>query len=324
MNGRYPQVGYDIVGGFFRWYTRVAGWILPDGRAVSAVPPRRLTIAHRPHRRVSSRDDRPRAAQRRRASGLPVHRLRGRTRRACVLARPSASLLRRGQPAPRALAHQEAYCLSSAFPVCPTFQDWARREAAQARGSSVRGSSARPRPRRPSPPRPRPVRRPRSVRGRTTSGWTDAEPRTRTTPRSRRADGRRPRRRRRVVAAAAGRRPLIRRNPPRDWAAPPPWASSSAAAGAYGRPTAEGDPSAPEFLASRPAAAVAGAGLAGSAADRLASGQPVGRIRPRPVRRAGRSRRRARRTRRAARPAGRPPADGPLPRRPPPRVAVRP
>ena len=27
------------------------------------------------------------------------------------------------QPAPRALAHQEAYCLSSAFPVCPTFQD---------------------------------------------------------------------------------------------------------------------------------------------------------------------------------------------------------
>src|SRR5215208_8462284 len=37
------------------------------------------------------------------------------------------------EPAPRALAHQEAYCLSSAFPVCPTFQDWARREAARAR-----------------------------------------------------------------------------------------------------------------------------------------------------------------------------------------------
>ena len=35
-------------------------------------------------------------------------------------------------PAPRALAHQEAYCLSSAFPVCPTFQEWARREAAHA------------------------------------------------------------------------------------------------------------------------------------------------------------------------------------------------
>jgi hypothetical protein len=39
-------------------------------------------------------------------------------------------------PAPRALAHQEAYCLASAFPVCPTFQDWARREAARARATS--------------------------------------------------------------------------------------------------------------------------------------------------------------------------------------------
>ena len=28
VNGRYPQVGYDIVGGFFRWNTRVGGWIL--------------------------------------------------------------------------------------------------------------------------------------------------------------------------------------------------------------------------------------------------------------------------------------------------------
>jgi LysM repeat protein len=37
------------------------------------------------------------------------------------------------KPAPRAFAHQEAYCLSSSFPVCPTFQDWARREAARAR-----------------------------------------------------------------------------------------------------------------------------------------------------------------------------------------------
>jgi LysM repeat protein len=40
-------------------------------------------------------------------------------------------------PAPRALAHQEAYCLSSAFPVCPTFQDWARREAARSRADSA-------------------------------------------------------------------------------------------------------------------------------------------------------------------------------------------
>lgn len=37
------------------------------------------------------------------------------------------------RPASRALVHQDAYCLSPAFPACPTFQDWARREAARAR-----------------------------------------------------------------------------------------------------------------------------------------------------------------------------------------------
>lgn len=46
------------------------------------------------------------------------------------------------RPAPRALAHQEAYCLSSAFPVCPTFQDWARREAARARAESARSAAS--------------------------------------------------------------------------------------------------------------------------------------------------------------------------------------
>src|SRR3954454_2225081 len=46
------------------------------------------------------------------------------------------------QPAPRALAHQEAYCLSSAFPVCPTFQDWARREAARSRGQEPRSTDS--------------------------------------------------------------------------------------------------------------------------------------------------------------------------------------
>ncbi|HET7031094.1 MAG TPA: LysM domain-containing protein [Candidatus Limnocylindrales bacterium] len=52
------------------------------------------------------------------------------------------------QPAPRALAHQEAYCLSSAFPVCPTFQDWARREAAHSRdgGRSVARATSVPMP----------------------------------------------------------------------------------------------------------------------------------------------------------------------------------
>jgi hypothetical protein len=104
------------------------------------------------------------------------------------------------RPAPRALAHQEAYCLASTFPVCPTFQDWARREAAHARVTS---------------------------------------------------DGDEPS------------------------AARPPWAAG-AAAGAGAAATVAGgfdeedeiEEGAPGFLASRSAAA--GAGLAGSAADRLA------------------------------------------------------
>jgi LysM repeat protein len=34
-------------------------------------------------------------------------------------------------PAPRAIAHQEAFCLSPNFPACPIFQDWATRAAAR-------------------------------------------------------------------------------------------------------------------------------------------------------------------------------------------------
>ena len=46
------------------------------------------------------------------------------------------------RPAPRALAHQDAYCLTNAFGVCPTFQDWARREAARSRGDSPETSDS--------------------------------------------------------------------------------------------------------------------------------------------------------------------------------------
>jgi len=48
------------------------------------------------------------------------------------------------RPAPRALAHQESFCLSPRFPACPTFQDWARREAAQARGAAAGAPRAVP------------------------------------------------------------------------------------------------------------------------------------------------------------------------------------
>lgn len=46
------------------------------------------------------------------------------------------------RPAQRALAHQQAFCLSTGFAACPTFQDWARREAARARGGASAGPPA--------------------------------------------------------------------------------------------------------------------------------------------------------------------------------------
>ncbi|HEY8870985.1 MAG TPA: LysM peptidoglycan-binding domain-containing protein [Candidatus Limnocylindrales bacterium] len=55
------------------------------------------------------------------------------------------------RPAPRALAHQAAYCLSSSFPACPTFQDWARREAATPRPAAIADGHAGEAPRR-NPP----------------------------------------------------------------------------------------------------------------------------------------------------------------------------
>jgi LysM repeat protein len=153
-------------------------------------------------------------------------------------------------PSPRALAHQEAYCLSSAFPVCPTFQEWARREAAHANrmgaddapeeveagvvatagaaaaGVGVTGSTVEPDDPLPDDDDGEDL-------------WSIAQ------------------------EVPPEERP--RRNPPRDWAAPPPWA------GGPGRGSDDG-----LRRSSRPADHVPeGQGLAGSAADRLASGEDL-------------------------------------------------
>jgi nucleoid-associated protein YgaU len=146
------------------------------------------------------------------------------------------------EPAPRALAHQEAYCLSSAFPVCPTFQDWARREAARAT------------------PGQGPVEEEAAAVGAGLSAAADAPDDA-----GDEADD--------PWSQPAPEPPLEerpRRNPPRDWAAPPPWASGpGGAAAAAGRgprdDRAEGFGAAPESQ-----------GLAGSAADRLARGDEIG------------------------------------------------
>ena len=62
--------------------------------------------------------------------------------------------------AQRALAHQAAYCLAAAFPACPTFADWARREAAppaERRSSDGRVVAPEPISTAASAPKPVPV-----------------------------------------------------------------------------------------------------------------------------------------------------------------------
>jgi LysM repeat protein len=147
-------------------------------------------------------------------------------------------------PAPRAVAHQEAYCLSSAFPVCPVFQEWARREAAQARGqgstndddAAVGAAGA-------------------AAAAAATSGASGASP----------AWG--------ETAGSGGQtaipppEPPVQRNPPRDWAAPPPWATAAPAARSSGSASGDAPPPRP----------IEGQGLAGSTADQLAGGQAPAR-----------------------------------------------
>jgi len=144
--------------------------------------------------------------------------------------------------APRALAHQDAYCLAAAFPVCPIFQDWARREAAHARNDA--------------PAAGRPDSR-GDARGPSMVPFDAALA---------------------GAAGAAGSRvpgdddafaeeepiyedPEPRRNPRRGWASPPPWMNrgEGRAANAAGL-----DPHDPGLDAAE-------AGLAGSVADRLAT-----------------------------------------------------
>ena len=48
------------------------------------------------------------------------------------------------EPAPRAVAHQQQYCLTPAFATCATFQDWARREAARVVPTAAAAASPAP------------------------------------------------------------------------------------------------------------------------------------------------------------------------------------
>jgi len=217
-------------------------------------------------------------------------------------------------PAPRAIAHQEAYCLSSAFPVCPVFQDWARREAARTRGGTGReptadtgtdvaaaaapgaaaeaggaavggaaagsaaadgkaagagaaatgaagGGTARARLGREEPAGREPFEPLDGVDAASVSDGPAAADDRETAEDE--GSGQR------AAPTMPGTEPeTVRRNPPRDWAAPPPWLASAEGSVGGGDPDAEP----PAFLGRR--AQDPGQGLAGSAADRLAGGQP--------------------------------------------------
>lgn len=151
------------------------------------------------------------------------------------------------RPAPRALAHQVAYCLTNAFGICPTFQDWARRESARVRDDLHA----------------------REVHGARDPGGAAPPP---------------PARDARPAAAAPFPEEPVRRNPQRGWAAPPPWMGSfeddpAPSRGSWGRAGPD-DPAPREFTSRR-----ADAGLAGSLAHRIAmDAQPAdpGPSRPAP------------------------------------------
>jgi nucleoid-associated protein YgaU len=155
------------------------------------------------------------------------------------------------RPAPRAIAHQQAFCLSAGFAACPTFQDWARREAARSRsagaGQHVTARSAAA-----------PIDEP--------ADQGNAESVLASAPEIGAASGeidpydadRRPEHDERLLPtgedgddAADGDQldedpfdDRASRNPHRDWAAPPPWVDP-------GNAPDGSDPDAPGFLAAR-------------------------------------------------------------------------
>jgi len=152
-------------------------------------------------------------------------------------------------PAPRALAHQEAYCLASAFPVCPTFQDWARREAARAHVD-------------PAPAAGLPIPGLSDERPSGAGEDEDYEPVYEDRP---------------------------RRAAQKNWASPPPWLNPAdpVKGTAAGGAAASGAGAGSAAAGSADRAGSGGGGLSGSFADRLASPPPDGSRQRTPVWRSG-------------------------------------
>ena len=155
-------------------------------------------------------------------------------------------------PAPRAIAHQTTYCLSSGFSACPTFRAWAQRTAAR---QAEEHQELATRPTREVPVAPMPQAAVAAATGLVTD---DARPAV-------------------DAAGAAGTGPdgaPGHSQPTPEWAAPPPWSGSTRAedegSASLVRPPAAPGPEAdvdagdvPAFLAGRPpTSAGAGSGTA--------------------------------------------------------------
>jgi LysM repeat protein len=156
------------------------------------------------------------------------------------------------EPAPRALAHQEAYCLSSAFPVCPTFQEWARREAAHASHAAAAAESGGD------------GDAAGMAAAAVVAGSVGEADDAANEPEIEDLWSRPP------DEPPIEERP--KRNPPRDWAAPPPWAAGAAGGAAA---VSRAEPPGPGPSRASDSTPKEGQGLAGSAADRLAQGKDV-------------------------------------------------
>ncbi len=165
-------------------------------------------------------------------------------------------------PTSRAAAHQEAYCLSSSFPVCPTFQDWARREAAQA--TKTRGSARPAAAATASAARPRPEAASQAADESALDSTDEFASEAGDEVADGHGHGHDPDE---PSHQGPDDEPPIIRNPPRDWAAAPPWAAGGSAG--VGR-RADGRARTDESR-----------GLAGSAADRLATPAGAGTTGPR-------------------------------------------
>ena len=149
------------------------------------------------------------------------------------------------RPAPRAISHQELFCLGGAFGECPTFASWAAREAAAVKRPTIRRADASGTPRGAYP-----ADRPAAASGFAAVGGAYATPPAYGSPPS--------------PYGPASASPSTTSQPVPDWQTPPPWIADPAAAGAstaprdasiggQGRPaTADVDAGeAPAFLAGR-------------------------------------------------------------------------